>query len=635
MQVQVLKGKKMNFTFKLGILGVIFLALMLGTTAPAQEKIKIDKLDDLPRHIYTIEVQAVELLDNREALMELAHALKTDLENDLKTYDISDKSTLKSYYSSLYSIAILDEEYDAALNYIEVIRQIEDKEALKLTIGLTARAYVHAVISGEEDIHAAFRRELEELVKPLPYARVGDRLKSLKGRQAMMSRNLIVGVIESKVQPVLDQSGGELSKDLARSMINRAYTVIYEIPFNEDIAAVLGAYLESHQVEKSDIWNDREVTLSSADPGTEVLVTIWDSGLDLDVYRDILWTNTAEIPGNDIDDDNNGYVDDIHGIGYTLHSDKTSEPLCPIGDVGQDRKRLQHLMKGLSDIGSGIDSDESAELRKIMAGMQPEEVKPFFENIGLYGNYAHGTHVAGIAARGNPFVRLMYSRLTFGHTMIPECPTIENSRKDSVAVAETLAYFQKNGVRVVNMSWGGDLSSVEQALEANNAGGTPEKRKELARQIFEIDRNALFHAMMNAPEILFITSAGNDDNDVNFEEVIPSNFDFPNIICVGAVDQAGEETSFTSFGKVDVYASGFEVLSYVPGGDRIRMSGTSQASPNVTNLAAKLLALKPDLTPVQVRGLIVTGADEHKVGDRTVRLMNPKKSVELLRETLN
>ncbi len=621
----------MKSNLKTTTLIIMGVALLAGATGLAQEKIKIEKLDDLPRHVYTVEGQAVDLLDNGEALMNLAHALKADLESDLSTYEITDKSTLKGYHSSLYSIAILGQEYDAALSHIEVIRQLEDKQALKLSIGLTARAYVYAVKSGEEDLNAAFKREFEKLVKPLPYAKVGDRLKSLKGRQQMLTRNLIVGVTDEKVQPVLNQSGGELSKDLALSMIGRAYTVNYEIPFNQEILAVLAAYLESHQVEKTDIWADREVTLASTDPGTEVIVTIWDSGLDLDVYKDILWTNTAEVPGNGSDDDANGYVDDVHGIGYTLQSDKTPEPLYPIGDVAGDRQRLQRLMKGLSDMGSGIDSDESAELRKLMSSMQPGEARPFFESVGLYGNYAHGTHVGGIAARGNPFVRLMYSRLTFGHTMIPECPSIESSRKDSVAVTETLAYFKENKVRVVNMSWGGDLSSVEKALEANNAGGTPEERKELARQIFEISRAALFHAMMNTPEILFITSAGNDDNDINFEEIIPSNFDFPNIICVGAVDQAGEETGFTSFGKVDVYANGFEVLSFVPGGDRMQMSGTSQASPNVTNLAAKLLAMKPDLTPIQVRGLIVTGADEKQVGDRTVRLMNPKKSMELLR----
>ena len=56
------------------------------------------------------------------------------------------------------------------------------------------------------------------------------------------------------------------------------------------------------------------------------------------------------------------------------------------------------------------------------------------------------------------------------------------------------------------------------------------------------------------------------------------------------MDQAGEATTFTSFGPtVNVYSNGFEVDSYVPGGDRLKFSGTSMASPNVVNLAAELL----------------------------------------------
>jgi len=224
----------------------------------------------------------------------------------------------------------------------------------------------------------------------------------------------------------------------------------------------------------------------------------------------------------------------------------------------------------------------------------------------------------------------MAARITFDYHMIPELPTVELARKDAKATEETIEYFKRNGVRVVNMSWGNSLASTEAALEANNAGATPEERKAMAREIFEITRVALFNAIKNAPEILFVTSAGNSNNDVKFEEFYPSSFDLPNVLTVGAVDQAGEETSFTSFGKVDVYGNGFEVLSYVPGGDELKLSGTSMSSPNVVNLAAKLWALNPTLTAAQVRQLIIDGSDERGTGDRKVKLMNPEKSAEIL-----
>ena len=360
------------------------------------------------------------------------------------------------------------------------------------------------------------------------------------------------------------------------------------------------------------------------------MICVWDSGIDCDVFKGVLWTNADETPDNNTDDDNNGFVDDAHGIAYTLHSDKTTGLLYPIGDIAAERPRLQRQMKGLSDISANLDSEEATEVRQRLGSLKPEEARPFLEDISIYGNYCHGTHVAGIAVAGNPFVRLMGARLTFSYEIIPELPTIEQAEKDAKAAHEYVDYFKKYGARVVNMSWGGDYASVEAALETHNAGDTPEERQKLAREIFEIGKQSLYKAMADAPEVLFVTSAGNENNDVEFDEVIPSSFSLPNMIIVGAVDQSGDETSFTSFGNVDVYANGFEVESYVPGGDRMKLSGTSQASPQVSNLAAKLLALKPDLTPTQIKDLIVRGADEKQAGERTIRLMNPRRTLELL-----
>ena len=229
-----------------------------------------------------------------------------------------------------------------------------------------------------------------------------------------------------------------------------------------------------------------------------------------------------------------------------------------------------------------------------LSKLSPDAVKPFQEDLELFGNYIHGTHVAGIASDGNPYARILIARLTFDYHMIPEKPTVEQARKDVIADQAYVDYFKQHGVRVVNMSWGGSLKDVEGALEKNGVGNADERKKQ-AREIFDIGKNGLYDALKNAPDILFVIAAGNSDNDVNFDEVIPSSFDLPNLITVGAVDQAGDETSFTSFGKnVIAYADGFEVESYIPGGSRLKLSGTSMASPEVTNLAAKLFALDPE-----------------------------------------
>ena len=624
------KGERMKPTLRF-LTTLTIMILSLAIVAAAADKIKIEKLDDLPRHTYQVDVTAVAFLSDEAALMKLAGELKADMLADLDTYEIDDKTTLKGYYAGLGRIALLDGEYDLYKTYLSKIVELEDKEALQLTAGMVSLAIVAAEQASEAERMDVFKKSLAARLAELPYGVVEPEVKSTKGRYEMISENLMVGMMDSRIQPILDQTKGDISKDIAMSLVGAAATIKLNLPYQTAIVEVVGAYIDANATEKADIWADREVMLEKSAPGKPVIVTIWDSGCDTDVFADFLWTNANEIPGNGKDDDNNGFVDDVHGIAYTLHSDKTTEMLYPIGDVAAERPRLQKQMKGLTDIGSGVDSPEATDLKKELASLQPEEAQPFIEDISKYGNYCHGTHVAGIALRGNPFAQLMVSRLTFGYKLLPEEPTVEQAVKDSIATIETCNYYRDNGVRVVNMSWGGDLSGVEAALEANNAGGTPEERKALSRKIFEIGKTALYDAMKNTPEVLYITSAGNSDNDVTFEEVIPSGFDLPNMMTVGAVDQAGDETGFTSFGKVDCYANGYEVLSNVPGGDKMKLSGTSQSSPQVTNLASKLLALRPELTPVQVKDLIVKGCDEKQVGDRTVRLMNPKKTMALLK----
>ena len=89
------------------------------------------------------------------------------------------------------------------------------------------------------------------------------------------------------------------------------------------------------------------------------------------------------------------------------------------------------------------------------------------------------------------------------------------------------------------------------------------------------------------------------------------------------MDQAGEETSFNSYGPtVLLDADGVRVESYVPGGTRMKLSGTSMASPNVVNLAAKLIALDPTLTPEQTIALMRRAADTSP--DGRLHIINPK-----------
>jgi subtilisin family serine protease len=295
-------------------------------------------------------------------------------------------------------------------------------------------------------------------------------------------------------------------------------------------------------------------------------------------------------------------------------------------------KELEAQLKGLFDLQAAIDSEEARALKMRIASLGKDDVKSFLEDLGRYNLHAHGTHVAGIAIHGNPAARVLACRLTGDPHVVPEPPTKEDIERMAAACGEIVRTFQLNHVRVVNMSWGMSRASFEKDLEQNGIGKDSEERKAIARDLFETAKSGLERAFKQAPEILFVGAAGNSDNDIAFDEFFPPMFKLPNLLIAGAVDQAGEATGFTSFGPtVNVYANGFEVASQVPGGATLKLSGTSMAAPNAANLAAKLYAISPSLTPPEVIALIDAGCEEKVQGEQHLRVVNPRRSIELLR----
>ncbi|MEM1155561.1 MAG: S8 family serine peptidase, partial [Pseudomonadota bacterium] len=594
-------------------------AYAAATAAQSNEKPVISRKDDLPRHTYQLDIPVTDLYmpENRQVLLALANDVEADILSNLETYNITDDSTVQDFYSVLGVIALLENRWQDYLDLLEKQRALESKEATRLTMGLYGEALAKAQLS-DADLNTGLAANLESSLEPLNYELVQDNIKSAKGRTEILSEALVMGSLDSSYQPIVDRNNGQISYDIASTLVGTSFTLDHFLRDAPLLNQVYSAYITEHDVEKPDIWQARQYVLSENADATPVTVAIWDSGLDTSIgaFQPVLWRNPSEIEGSNQDDDNNTYVDDVHGIAYDLYANRESSLLYPVGEFDEDTQVMQRWVKGLGDIQSNIDSEEAAELRRKLASLEQDQVKSFLESLNIYGNYAHGTHVAGIAIEGNPFIRILVARMTYGHTLIPEEPSLEKAEAQAAMFRDVIDYFKTHGVRAVNMSWGGSLRGIEEALEANNAGGSAEQRKALARQIFTVVDSALRKAIQGAGDILFITSAGNADNDVTFDEFYPSSYDFPNIISVGAVDAAGDETSFTSLGKVDIYANGFEVESYVPGGDRIKFNGTSMSSPQVLNLAAKLLALNPQLTTEELRQLILDGSDAKELSSR-------------------
>ncbi len=608
-------------------------AVLLGVSVALAEKPKITSQDQLPRFEYELDVKATDILTDPVAYTDLAVRVKADLENLIEEYDIEDATTLQGIIGTLMSIEFQAGEFDAARERLAVMRELERKPANELTMGVLMESVIEARskdYASDEAYRKAFAEAYAKRIDALPFEIVGDNIKSSKGSAEIVTDQLLIGMVDSQVQPGLDKTG-TISGAIAQGLVSQRTALEAYIPLQAERVAVLQAFIDANFVEKEDIWAARSVDLTNAKGLTPVTVAIWDSGIDNPIFapKGQLWINEDEqLDGADTD--GNGFVDDVHGIAFTLKSDPSTDMLYSMTDEQLAAyPSMLSMTKGLLDLQANIDSKEAADLRQYMGTLEADKVQQFIEDLGLVGNYTHGTHVAGIAATGNPAVRLMTSRITFDYRTIPDVPTMEQVKKDAAAMEKFVAYMAENGARIVNMSWGGNPQGIEAAFEANGAGGTPEERRKTSKEMFDIYVEKLTAAIKAAPDVLFVVSSGNSDNDAEFSDMYPSGIDLPNILTVGAVDQAGEETSFSTFGaNVDVHANGFEVPSYVPGGEIINFSGTSMASPNVSNLAAKLLAVKPDLTIRQLVDLITLGADI--VDDGRIHLINPQRSFQLL-----
>lgn len=85
-------------------------------------------------------------------------------------------------------------------------------------------------------------------------------------------------------------------------------------------------------------------------PLTTVVVAVIDGGVDIN-HEDLqgkIWVNKGEIPGNGIDDDHNGYVDDVNGWDFIGGADGK--------DVNQETLELTRLYKKYSSKFAGVDT---------------------------------------------------------------------------------------------------------------------------------------------------------------------------------------------------------------------------------------------------------------------------------------
>jgi len=571
------------------------------------EKAVITSADQLPRRSYHLSRLPSELIDaSKSELDEVVKALDADLANDLATLEIQDRATRTQMLQARSAIALHRADYRAAQEYLRQIRAEQDKPADKLTSGVLVENILAARLQGGslDEQRANVRAALSRSWGGMPWATVGDSLKGTKGSLELVSKNVTIGSIKTSLDPAATNLGLNVPAGIVVTILSVRNQFELILPFRDDAVAVLQELVDRNQVAKPDVWTPRLVKLPESAKGKPVVVGIWDSGTDVGIFQ------SAK----------------VRGIAFDKDMNQVQPLVRPLGEAQARLPTLKQYVKGSMDVRAAIDSPDARALKQRIGTLQSDEVKQFSEDMSAIGMWVHGTHVAGIAVAGNPFARVTAVAMHWSSDSAPSKPDEASSRRTAAAYRAAVESFKKAGARVVNMSWRYGPAAYEGALGYHNAGGTPEERKQLAKQLFDIEKQALESAFAGAPEILFVAGAGNEDNNADFVQYIPAGLELPNLITVGAVDQAGTETSFSSFGKtVVVHANGFEVSSYAPGGEQLKLSGTSMASPQVANLAGKLFAMRPDLTVAQVKDLIMKGAE--RTG--RVNMINPKATLKL------
>ncbi|MEO7165076.1 MAG: S8 family serine peptidase [Bdellovibrionia bacterium] len=188
--------------------------------------------------------------------------------------------------------------------------------------------------------------------------------------------------------------------------------------------------------------------------------------------------------------------------------------------------------------------------------------KPYDQNVIVNDINNHGTHVAGIAARGS------------------------------------------DDIEILPFRWEGDLSQLEKALEASYKFGSRLVNLSIAQT--NPDIGAKFSQLIpKYKDVLFIAAAGNDRQELGVFSVFPARLKFPNLLIVAAVNDQGhlwehkEKGSNWSKEFVHIAAPGVKIFSLLPEGDFGQKTGTSMAAPFVTNIAAKMKIIMPSITPEQ------------------------------------
>lgn len=281
-----------------------------------------------------------------------------------------------------------------------------------------------------------------------------------------------------------------------------------------------------------------------------LIVAVSDTGIDYN-HADIaanMWCNPGEIPGNGVDDDGNGYVDDYYGYDF---ANGDSNPMD----------------------GNG-----------------------------------HGTHCAGtIGAVGNNSIGI--AGINWNCKLMAVKGLDDGGSGYDSTLATGIRYAADQGARVISMSWGGAgfSQTIHDALAYAHglgavlcvAGGN--SWDDIARYSPASDNYAIT-----------VSATDQNDQACSFTNWgVKTAVSAPGGNGIGSTPPCAQYNCLSlRAGTTDLLASGCGAGVGVVGGNYYRLAGTSMACPHVSGVAALVMAQHPEWTNEQVRQAIQMRADD-------------------------
>ncbi len=352
-------------------------------------------------------------------------------------------------------------------------------------------------------------------------------------------------------------------------------------------------------------------------PSQKVIVAVIDSGSDIE-HEDLkgrVWTNAKEIAGNGIDDDKNGYVDDIHGwnfLGDVIHENLELTRILKKGDDGSetfknaqkkmDEKKQEALgNKQQLDFILAADKGIAEHLKK--ENYTLEEVKSILTTNPTLGNYKMVMMQVLATTSREEFVKeldefkdYIYDQLNYNLNLEYDGRKILGDNAEDISKTS----YGNNQVWGPNKKYamhGTHVAGIIAQVRGNNLGGDgvatnveimavravpngDEYDKDIALAIryaadngakvingsfgkgFSPHKEWVYDAIKYAAskDVLFVHAAGNDAEDLNVVESYPNDRIgeteiATNYIKVGALNyEYGSKlvADFSNYGKTDV-----------------------------------------------------------------------------------